>query len=195
MTPQLQTHTHAHGHAHTHAHTHARTHARTHTLTAHTLWIVQAHGAAPMACSKGSCAHCTSAAPFVASPCIIRGAPWLPYSVKAPSKLNKLRLGLPLSWQEVGNAPLWNNRNNRVLTAENKSITCRYFIVRPVLRVRDLIDSVSSSYTLTRQTRGMRKLRATFWLHKLQATLPAACPSKGLGIPFAGREYDNSTLF
>ena len=61
------------------------------------------------------------------SPCAIRGVPWLAYSVKAVSDLNKLRSSVALTWQQIGRAPLW---NSRVLTVGNQTVTCRHFIER-----------------------------------------------------------------
>ena len=91
--------------------------------------------------------------------CAVRGAPWLVYSVKAVSELNKLRSGLSLEWNSIASAPL---RNSRLLTVKNQMVTCRYFILRSVLRVRDLVDTGSSSHLLTTESRGHRKLRLSF---------------------------------
>ena len=103
------------------------------------------------------------------SPCAVRGAPWLAYSVKAVSELYKLRSGLSLEWNSIASAPLY---NSRLLTVKNQTVTCRYFISRCVLRVRDLVDTDSWSHLLTAESRGHHKLRPSFW-DKLSAILPA----------------------
>ena len=59
------------------------------------------------------------------SPCCIRNAPWLAFSVKALPSLDAAQKGLGLTWQELAAAPL---RNSRRLTVFEKSITCKFLI-------------------------------------------------------------------
>ena len=103
------------------------------------------------------------------SPCAVWGAPWLAYSVKAVSELNKLRSGLSLEWHSIASAPLW---NSCLLTVRNQTSMCRYFISRSVLRVRDLVDMDSWSHLLAAESQGHCKLRLPFW-DKLSTILPA----------------------
>ena len=96
-----------------------------------------------------------------------RHAPWLAYSFKALSNLNCLKSGLSLSLQDISAAPL---RNSRLLTAEDRTITCCYFINRSVLCVCDLLDSDYWTVLLQRSSCGPRKLRSDLW-EKLRTVL------------------------
>ena len=94
------------------------------------------------------------------SPCAACNAPWLVYSVKAFSGLNRLRSRLSLSWQEIASAPLW---NSCLFTVGNKTVTCRYLICLSILRVRDLVDSGDWVVRLLPEHREVHRLRHAAW--------------------------------
>ena len=115
------------------------------------------------------------------SPCTVRGAPWLAYSDKAVSELNKPRPGLSMEWNSIASARLW---NSRLLAVKNQTVTCRYFISRSILCVRDLVTG-SWSHLLTAESRGHGKLRLPFW-DKLSTVLPTLVWSWESHLPVNG---------